>query len=334
MRFDFSARSRHADGRTIKQKHADLIKRWKMLPSPWGLQGKIPVPESNTPPGCDYFSIKRNMVAKVISASLLYSHRDLTEDEGSSDDNISIDFDSRKVDYQSFVNSLCPLLIEWFDAYVAEIQEDSILLADCESTLPGSNSRCSPQRISPVCFFDATLCQRAFGRKPREILKLLKPHVESVRLLGNGIFIVATSEPVGPEETNAIDRRLWPLITGKAKEVVKAPVGQREGSASPPAKRDEGKKGKKRKDSLTSERCLIDLLLFLELADDDSVDPDDAMRMIENITGELAQASDAEKERLRKAIEQVVAEENEGKPRGPVLTFCDGLLDVIETSEE
>ena len=76
------------------------------------------------------------------------------------------------------------------------------------------------------------------------------------------------------------------------------------------------------------ERALIQAVMFLEIADDDTVDPDDAVAIMESIGAELQDSTSAEKKRLRQALKELIAEEEEDdSPRDNVLQFYESFFE-------
>lgn len=88
----------------------------------------------------------------------------------------------------------------------------------------------------------------------------------------------------------------------------------------------------------TLARSVIFLCLFLELSTDDEVDPDSAMKALEDIAGELKTASDDEKSAIRKALDELISEEQAGPiglpTRSEVLRFYEHFMEYIGIESE
>jgi hypothetical protein len=73
--------------------------------------------------------------------------------------------------------------------------------------------------------------------------------------------------------------------------------------------------------------------LFLELSNEDEVDPDSAVRALEDIAGELKFASDDEKLAIREALDELISEERAGPSglptRSEVLRFYEHFMEYI-----
>ncbi|WP_254513205.1 hypothetical protein [Anatilimnocola floriformis] len=75
------------------------------------------------------------------------------------------------------------------------------------------------------------------------------------------------------------------------------------------------------------EAALIHLAAFLELADDETVDPDSALSRLEDMTYELRGATKEEKSRLKSTLQGLIAEEEaEDEPREEMLEFYGEFL--------
>jgi hypothetical protein len=71
--------------------------------------------------------------------------------------------------------------------------------------------------------------------------------------------------------------------------------------------------------------------LFLELSNDDEVNPDSAVRSLEDLAGELKAASDDEKLGIREALDELISEERAGPSglptRSEVLRFYEHFME-------
>ena len=80
-------------------------------------------------------------------------------------------------------------------------------------------------------------------------------------------------------------------------------------------------------------RSVIFLCLFLELSNDDEVDPNSAAGALEDIAGELNAASDGEKLAIREALDELISGERAGPSglptRSKVLRFYEHFMEYI-----
>ena len=71
----------------------------------------------------------------------------------------------------------------------------------------------------------------------------------------------------------------------------------------------------------TLAKALIQTAAFLELSGDDTVNPDDAVKALEDIAHTLQSASPEELAAVRDALRELTAEERAGFARADVLRF-------------
>jgi len=72
------------------------------------------------------------------------------------------------------------------------------------------------EKAYPVCYFSETLCRRAFDLMPAEVLARVKPVVESVRLLDDGVYIVGSSEAISFDVAQSLSQNIYEAIVGKS----------------------------------------------------------------------------------------------------------------------
>jgi citrate lyase beta subunit len=76
-------------------------------------------------------------------------------------------------------------------------------------------------------------------------------------------------------------------------------------------------------------KALIQTAAFLELSSDDAVNPDDAVRALEDIAHTLQSASPEELVVVRDALQELAAEERAGFARADVLKFYEHFFESI-----
>ena len=76
-------------------------------------------------------------------------------------------------------------------------------------------------------------------------------------------------------------------------------------------------------------KALIQTAAFLELSGDDAVNPDDAVRALEDIAHTLQSASPDELAAVRDALQELATEERAGFARADVLKFYEQFFERI-----
>jgi hypothetical protein len=83
------------------------------------------------------------------------------------------------------------------------------------------------------------------------------------------------------------------------------------------------------------EGALIMLAAFLELADDEEVDPDSAVSAMEGMSATLQECSSAERKRLQVALQALTTEEeSEEEPREELIEFYKNFFKNLGLGEE
>lgn len=156
-----------------------------------------------------------------VSAAISYCSRNAIEaDHGMYDDILTIEFDPSRADYPVFALPVFGQLVKVFGAYRATVVLDEELdlddydhiLDEVDATGRDVDGRDGVFRISPVCFFDRELCNRAFGIPPAEIIDRLVGKIEHVEKIDDGVLIIATREILTRPSLVALDREIRDLL--------------------------------------------------------------------------------------------------------------------------
>jgi hypothetical protein len=79
----------------------------------------------------------------------------------------------------------------------------------------------------------------------------------------------------------------------------------------------------------TLAKALVEAAAFLEFSPDDSLNPDDAVRALENITHTLHDASPEEIAAIREALRELVNASQTDSARSAAQSFSDAFLESI-----
>jgi hypothetical protein len=209
-------RSRPKLTEDIDSKHAAFIEECKSLPSPWSLnKGEISV--SDIKGELSAIADISQVLGKGFNGEIVYQLRSESylRDAAQFDDNLGIEFNPKKIEFSILVNQVLPILIDAFDCYRATIYEKTIARRDwreivkhCRDSGSDVNGRDGVFRINAVNYFDRELCLRAFGLSPEEIESKLTGNVEKVEIIGDGVYILVTSDVLNSEEIEQLDSNI------------------------------------------------------------------------------------------------------------------------------
>ena len=80
-------------------------------------------------------------------------------------------------------------------------------------------------------------------------------------------------------------------------------------------------------------RAVVESFAFLELSDDDTVDPDDAVSAMEGLSAILSECSTAERKALATAAAAALKEEQSSEPREESLEFYSTFIQCLFEEE-
>jgi hypothetical protein len=196
----------------ILSKHEKLTSFLSALKSPWGAKEGAEIPQVKDPGTLPMRQVNLSKCfPKGIKALVSYQNRKYVLDEGRFDDYLVLEFDPTKFDYKPLATSDYLKYLEAFGAYRGHIGDEEFIHLDFESSR-GVDYRGGVYRIHPVCYFDRELCERAFRLSPEVIAQRLVGAVEGVRVVANGVAIIASSRVLTIEEANSLGDRLKSLL--------------------------------------------------------------------------------------------------------------------------
>lgn len=215
-KFVLNVRHRPTMAETIDQRFAHFVSGVRNLPVPWGLAtGKeLKLPPVGT--GLATEATLRGKLGRGVSGFVQFMYRAPANlnDRAANDDAVVIEFDASKVAWQQFVGDGLPGYVRAIGAYIGhlyrweEASEEWRLLKDIASkTGKNLDGRDGFFRFGPVSFMDHELCRRGCnGMTPEQIVTLLRGVVPDVKLLDDGVLIVATDHFPEQREIVAADR--------------------------------------------------------------------------------------------------------------------------------
>jgi len=216
MKFIPNIRSRPDPADAIPKKHKRFFTGIRKLPAPWGPTSAV-WPESHDP-GDNYLSVVNlnKVLNPGVKGSLNYHTRKELTDEGMSDDWLYLEFNPEKVDYAALVNSAFERYVTSLGAYVGSIEDQQSMFKHFNRWQRSRNNyRQDVFRIQAINYFDRLLCKRAFGLRPEQVVKRLSKGVERAALINDGALIIVTSKVPNLKESDAIERKIRPLLLAK-----------------------------------------------------------------------------------------------------------------------
>jgi hypothetical protein len=209
MKYSMMIRSRPHPGESIEEKHNSFVSC--LGTEAWGFQRREYPPAPDASHHLSAIVQLRNYLKKGMKGRLSYSFRTAGRDEAMYDDYCMIEFSPTAADYSSLVTRGFQAYVECFSAYRGEILDVGCYELDFEKAR-GIDARQGLVRIAPVCFVDKELCLRGFQLTPDAVANRLATAVEQVRLVHDGVLIIATSRIVSIDESNSIDHKLRSLL--------------------------------------------------------------------------------------------------------------------------
>lgn len=214
MRYNFEVRSIAQEAQPIEEKHESFLDGLAGVPAPWGVAQRLPAPELGSEDLCGSLRIGK-LLGKGLRGDLVYQFRYPFHDGASDDDWLNIEFNPKKVNYRELIDSVVLKYVSAFDAYYAEIADDEFIFMDFEECR-GIDKRHNLYRLPPVSYMRDDFCQRAFGVPPSILAQRVAGHVEEVRLVLGGIFIVLTTEVLPTEQMDRLCWKAKAYLTGQA----------------------------------------------------------------------------------------------------------------------
>jgi hypothetical protein len=219
MKFVLNVRHRPEAQETIEARFAHFVEVVRGLPSPWGfLPGKSPA----LPPvgsGLSTTAQLRGKLGTGVAGQVTFAFRAAASlrDHAAVDDACVIEFEARKSDWWQVARVAVTGYVQAMGAYLACVYRWDEAPAEWRlrkslSERIGNRSidgRDGLFRIYPISFMDRELCRRGCnGMTPEQIVTELSGVVPEVRLLGDGVLIVAADHYPDQAEIIATDRSI------------------------------------------------------------------------------------------------------------------------------
>jgi hypothetical protein len=218
MKYYLMLRSRARQEQSIAEKHADVCRMFRELPSPWCWVNSEPEAPD---PGSGLSAIRslNKFLSTGIRGQVVYAFRHDFADLGIWDDWIELAFSATKVPFREFVSVILPEMAASFDAYIGEVDpyellSDSIsfLQTQPQALRSQADGRSWVYRVTQVAFYDDQLCHRAFRMSASDVRCKTLPFVESVQLAANGVHIIGSSEVLTVEACMVRSERVTRLL--------------------------------------------------------------------------------------------------------------------------
>lgn len=211
-------RHRAKSNESYEDFHTNFLMAISELDSPWNLKDLEPIKSI----GSELLVTLslNNILGKKFKGRITYMYRNQNylEDNAQYDDNIFIEFNPGKVDYNEMVKILISY-VSAFECYRATIHNWAITKSDwpqvteyCNTTGKDINGRDGVYRINAINYFDRELCMRAFGLSPEEIINKLNGKVENIFFLNDGVFLIYKSNPLNREGHERVDNTIRLLL--------------------------------------------------------------------------------------------------------------------------
>jgi hypothetical protein len=215
-KFVLNVRHRPTMEETIEQHFAHFVSIVNSLPPPWGLvEGKeLKLPPIGT--GLSTSAMLRGKLGVGISGVMTISYRAPANfrDQASHDDSVVIEFDSSKATWEQVVDDGLPGYVRANGAYTGRLERWDempetweVSSEICRRLGKDLDGRDGFFRFGPVSYMDRELCRRGCdGMTPEQIVAKLTGVVPEVRLLNDGVLIVAADHFPEQAEIIATDR--------------------------------------------------------------------------------------------------------------------------------
>jgi hypothetical protein len=216
-KYELELRHRPRIGQSIEEKHIEFLAAAQKLSLPFG---PIRIEDCRLPSQEDNLTttvVFDGQFGKGIKGFVTYQLRSekYLEDRAQFDDIFIAEFRADKVNFRVLAFDVLPSLITAFGAYRAAVRNVSLAIEDwpvvaetVEATGKDVDGRDGVYRINGVNFWDETLCERAFGRKPVEIVNRLSSLVPIAQIVDGGAYIVCVDDYPSTSNVREFEGRL------------------------------------------------------------------------------------------------------------------------------
>jgi hypothetical protein len=216
MKFILNVRHRPTMTETIEQRLAHFVSLACELPAPWGLvAGK----ELKLPPVGTGLAVEAKLRGKLgrgISGFVQFMYRAPANlnDRAANDDAVVIEFDASKVAWRQLVDDGLPGYVRAIGAYTGNLERWDEMpnkfepwTKACKEFSKDFDGRDGLFRFGPLSFMDRQLCRRSCnGMTPEQVVAKLRGVVPDVKLLDDGVLIVAADHFPEQDEIVVADR--------------------------------------------------------------------------------------------------------------------------------
>jgi hypothetical protein len=215
--------ARALKGICIEQQHARVMERMTRVVAPLGFSGlSIPAaPDCGKELTAHYTVRLPTPGVRFLGSYVFRGERYAYTDRAIFDDTLRYDFklSNKRIDYKSLIHIHYPKIIEAFNGYRAFFDyDDYVLRYACGGEIRFGDDGCLIKRnpiynrmiedtrididgrnniytLQPAQYWDATLCRKALGYSPTEVITRLQNRVPNVEYLMDGVYIVLNDEP-------------------------------------------------------------------------------------------------------------------------------------------
>lgn len=220
MKVRIRIRHRADCSNSINQFHKQIMETISSIDELWNGQNveKVELENAGSCSGSNLTPVLKDGFEGAVS--YIFRDENYLSDKAMYDDFMSLDIDTDKVDYTSFILDVFPQLVKAMNAYRATVILDEELdLGDydeivdqVEKTEKDIDGRDTVYRINSVNYFDRELCLRAFELSPEQIVERLNGKVKSVFLLMHGVLLITSSEIMSRDRIERIDIEVRTLL--------------------------------------------------------------------------------------------------------------------------
>lgn len=108
---------------------------------------------------------------------------------------LDLEFNPKKVRYDSLVNTVFPGYIEAFQPYAGFIGDEEFTYVDFDRSR-NRNARYEVIRFYPVAFYSNEFCMTALRLTPEELSRRVADVVMTVKNVAGGVLIVGIDSPI------------------------------------------------------------------------------------------------------------------------------------------
>lgn len=224
----FKTARRYSQAEAPATLYEAAYKQLSALARPWGLNGVPMVPMQEIRGrggiGINYTKQSRASPVKAFWFAYMTRHRTcLPDDRAVHDDSLHIEFYPNKFDgdWTYLLDVVFPAYLAATRPYAArlvnqDIEVNDVFLIDERGDASPNpafiDQRLGVNRIWQANFWDRTLCQRAFGLTPEEIVTLLFGKVANCRIVDDGVLTIYSYEHMLAADIRRIDEVIKPLL--------------------------------------------------------------------------------------------------------------------------